>query len=259
MYWFIFCSSALLLKRLGKGEYAVPKSSEPPLDPPSGTYVHNVTPMRDGTKVHAFAIDDLGEIPEGYKLFILRDTYSLLNDEQYEKAGKCAELIFWDENTRFCSTCGAPLERSSDISKRCMKCGREVWPLLSTAIIVLIHRNDEIMLVRGHSFKGNYFGLVAGFVETGETLEEAVEREIREEVGLKVRNLQYVLSQAWPYPCGLMIGFFAEYESGEIVLQESELADGGWFNLNNLPPLSHPSGTASRMIEVYKQSKNNTK
>jgi NAD+ diphosphatase len=108
-----------------------------------------------------------------------------LDRELYNKAGKCAELLYWDHNTKYCGVCGAPMKMHTDISKRCTACGKEVWPQLSTAIITLIHRGDEIVMVHARNFKGCFYGLVAGFVETGETLEQAVKREVMEETHLK--------------------------------------------------------------------------
>ena len=150
------------------------------------------------------------------------------------KAGKGRELLYWDSNTRFCGACGAPMGMHTDISKKCTSCGKEVWPQLATAIIVLISRGDEVMLVHDKNFKKPFYGLIAGFVDTGETLEEAVMREVKEETSLTIKNIRYYASQPWPYPCGLMVGYYAEYESGDIKLQQSELAYGGWFNRHNL-------------------------
>ena len=105
------------------------------------------------------------------------------------------------------------MRMQTDISKVCTACGKEVWPQLSTAVIVLVYKGDEVLLVHARNFKSNFYGLVAGFVETGETLEGAVRREVMEETGLTIKNLRYVDSQPWPYPCGLMAGYMAEYDS----------------------------------------------
>ena len=142
------------------------------------------------------------------------------------------------QNTKFCGVCGSPMKMHTDISKRCTECGKEVWPQLATAIIVLIHKGDEVLLVHARNFKSNFMGLVAGFVETGETLEEAVHREVKEETNLEITNLRYFSSQPWPYPCGLMVGFNADYVSGEIKLQTSELARGAMVPQGQ--PAHHP-------------------
>ena len=139
----------------------------------------------------------------------------------------------------------------TDISKRCINCGKEVWPSLATAIIVLIQRNDEVLLVHARNFKGNFYGLVAGFVETGETLEEAVHREVLEETGITIENLHYFGSQPWPYPSGLMIGFTADYVSGNIHLQKEELSKGAWFTKDNLPNIPEKLSIARRMLDDW--------
>ena len=107
------------------------------------------------------------------------------------------------------------------------------------------------MATAGHNFKGSFYGLVAGFVETGETLEECVEREVMEETGLHIGNIRYFASQPWPYPCGLMIGFYADYVSGEIALQRKELASGGWFGRDNLPEIPPRLSMARMLIDAW--------
>ena len=126
-----------------------------------------------------------------------------------------------------------------------------MWPSLATAIIVLVHRGNEVLLVHARNFRGNFFGLVAGFVETGESLEEAVHREVMEETGLTITNLRYFGSQPWPYPSGLMVGFHADYVSGEIKLQKEELAAGQWFTKDNLPEIPEKLSIARRIIDDW--------
>ena len=184
-------------------------------------------------------------------LLPLRQSYYHLPEPLYLKAGKCFELLYWDHNTRFCGVCGGPMKFHTDISKRC-DCGKEVWPQLATAVIVLIHRGpDEVLLARGRSFHRDFFGLIAGFVETGETLEEAVRREVREETGLSIRNIRYFDSQPWPYPCGLMVGFNADYDSGELHVQREELKKAGWFHRDHLPNLPEKLSIARRLIDNW--------
>ena len=122
---------------------------------------------------------------------------------------------------------------------------------LATAVIVLIHKGDEVLLVRAKNFRRDFFGLVAGFVETGETLEEAVAREALEETGVKITNIRYFASQPWPYPCGLMVGFNADYVSGEIHLQKSEIAKGGWFRRDNLPEIPEKLSIARMLLDDW--------
>ena len=139
----------------------------------------------------------------------------------------------------------------TDISKQCPECGKEWWPSLAVAIIVRITRGDEILLVHARNFRGPHYGLVAGFVETGETLEEAVRREVWEETRLHIRNLRYFGSQPWPFPCGLMVGFTADYAEGEIQLQREELGGGGWFRRDCMPQIPDRASIARRLIDDW--------
>lgn len=250
-YWFVFCKSDLLLKQCPDGSCTIPLSPEPPVEPKEWTHVMNVGNMQDSNECKAFSVEMPITDLEGYEMCGLRKSFYRLPKALYLKAGKCQELLYWDRNTQFCGVCGAPMRMHTDISKRCTSCGKEVWPQLATAIIVRISKGDEILLVHAKNFATNFYGLVAGFVETGETLEEAVRREVREETQLEITNLRYFGSQPWPYPCGLMVGFTAEYVSGDMHLQRSELSNGGWFNANNLPTIPEKLSIARMLIDDW--------
>lgn len=248
-YYFVFCKDSLLLEQCPDGTFTVPLQEKPPTELKPWTTVLNVTPMDDGTVVKAYAIDT---VPPDRYFCPLRQSYYKLPTPLYLKAGKCAELIYWDHNTRFCGVCGGQMKLHTDISKRCEQCGKEVWPQLATAVIVLIRRGaDEVLLARGRSFKTDFYGLIAGFVETGETLEEAVAREVREETGLSITNIRYFDSQPWPYPCGLMVGFTADYAGGQIHVQRQELSKCAWFHRDHLPTLPEKLSIARRLIDHW--------
>jgi NAD+ diphosphatase len=118
-------------------------------------------------------------------------------------------------------------------------------------MIVLVTRGDEILLARSPRYVPGMYSTLAGFVEAGESVENCVAREVREEVGVEIKNIQYLGSQGWPFPHSLMLGFHAEYASGEIVMQEEEIEDAQWFKLDNLPPLPFHRSIARYLIEVY--------
>lgn len=248
-YYFVFHHDSLLLEQLPDGTYTIPLCEEPPTEVKPWTTILNVTPLGD-VEVRAY------EAPEGgLAFFPLRQTYFKLPEELYLKAGKCAELLYWDKNTHYCGVCGGPMKLHTDISKRCEHCGKEVWPQLATAIIVRITRGeDEILMARGRNFRGDYYGLIAGFVETGETLEEAVRREVREETGLEVANIRYFGSQPWPYPCGLMVGFTADYAGGHIRVQREELKHVAWFRRGHLPKVPEKLSIARHLIDDWVES-----
>ena len=250
-YWFVFCKTDVMLEKNGDGTYTIPLSEECPITLKEWQTPHRITPMDDGTEVRTVSIDAPITNQERYEMCGLRPSFYKLSKELYLKAGKCQEILYWDKNTQFCGVCGAPMKLHTDISKRCTNCGKEVWPQLATAIIVLSHRGDDVLLVHARNFKGDFYGLVAGFVETGETLEEAVRREVMEETGLTITNLRYFGSQPWPYPCGLMVGFNADYVSGEVHLQRSELSKGAWFNKNNLPTIPEKLSIARKLLDNW--------
>ncbi len=249
-YWFVFCKGDLLLEKTSDGRYTIPYQEEAPTALKEWTNVHTITPFGDDD-VRTYTIDRPVTDNPLYEMCGLRATYNKLPHELYQIAGKCQEILYWDANTRFCGVCGGPMKMHTEISKRCTHCGKEIWPLLATAIIVLIHREDKVLLVHARNFRGKFFGLVAGFVETGETLEEAVVREVHEEVGIKIKNIRYFASQPWPYPCGLMVGFTADYVSGELHLQRSELDDAGWFDRDHLPPVPDKMSIARQLIDSW--------
>ena len=249
-FYFVFCKEELLLEKTADGSYTIPCQEEPPVEVKPWTNVMNITPI-DGVEVKTFRVNNPVAESERYVMCGLRKSYYQLPRQLYLVAGKCQELLYWDQNTKYCGVCGAPMRMDTDISKKCTECGKEVWPQLATAVIVLIHRGDEVLLVRAKNFRTDFYGLVAGFVETGETLEEAVAREAMEETGVTITNIRYFGSQPWPYPCGLMVGFHADYVSGEIHLQRSEIAKGGWFRRDNLPTIPEKLSIARMLLDDW--------
>ena len=181
----------------------------------------------------------------------LRASYDVLPLAHYLMAGKARELMHFDDTVRYCSVCGAPMRWNTDISKMCTSCQREVWPTIATAIIVRITRGDEVLLVRAKNFRGNYYGLVAGFLETGETLEECVRREVREETNLEVKDIRYFGNQPWPYPSGQMIGFTAHYAGGTLRIQDDELSTAAFFHRDHLPEIPHKLSMARMLIDDW--------
>lgn len=254
-YWFIFCRSEILLLKNADGTKTIPLSTEPPVELKAWEAKHHIATLNS---YHVYTVDiDTPRLESDTMVMMpLRASYYDLSPEMYNIAGKCAEILYWDKNTRFCGVCGAPMKKHTDISKRCTACGKEVWPQLATAIIVLVRKGEnEVLLIHPHNIKGKYHGLVAGFVETGETLEECVVREVMEETGISIKNIKYFGSQPWPYPCGLMIGFFADYDGGDIILQRSEVATGGWFNRDNMPAIPEKMSIARMLIDAWLEHK----
>ncbi len=179
------------------------------------------------------------------------DLRSLLSEpaELFSLAGKALQLDFFLHHHQFCSVCGGkPKFEQETRTMNCPQCGEIYYPQISPCIIVAIQRDGKILLGlhRRHQEKGLYT-VLAGFVETGETLEQAVKREVREESGIEVCNIRYFGSQPWAFPSNLMVGFIADYESGEWVADKIELLDVDWFDATNLPAVP-PVGTIARAL-----------
>lgn len=277
-YYFVFCKDELLLEQQPDGLCTVPLYEEPPIGVKPWTTILNVA-LLDGSAVKTYAIDTplnahtapTQPLPEGGENVSrsassegasaslisvpLRQSYYKLPLQFYLTAGKCAELLYWHHNTQYCGICGGPMKFHTDISKRCEHCGKEVWPQVSPAVIVRITRGeDEILMARARNFRGDFYGLIAGFVETGETLEEAVRREVHEETGLEISDIRYFDSQPWPYPSGIMVGFTARYAGGQIRVQREELKNVAWFHRDHLPRLPEKLSIARRLVDDWLQA-----
>lgn len=192
------------------------------------------------------------EPPLGTALRGLRELYCALNDTFFSVAGLGFQIMEWDRTHQFCGACGQPTEAiAEERAKRCATCATTYYPRISPAMIVLISKGDEILLGRAPRFKPGMYGLIAGYVEPGESLESAVVREVKEEVGVEIKDIRYWGSQPWPFPHTLMVGYTATYASGEITIDPQELEDAAWFSLDQLPLLPPPVSIARKMIEDF--------
>jgi NAD+ diphosphatase len=190
--------------------------------------------------------------PAGMALKGLRQLFGLLPEEYFWVAGRAVQIVNWDRTHQYCGQCGTPTaSRPAERAKECPSCGLLSFPRVSPAIIVLVERGGQLLLARNHRFPPGRYSVIAGFVEPGETLEEAVAREVREEVGLEVNQIRYFASQPWPFPHSLMVGFVAQYAGGEIRPDPEELADAAWFSPDQLPDLPDGISIARRLIEAF--------
>lgn len=246
VYWFIFFNDQLLLQKKGE-TYTIPYSINPPVPVKN---VLEVSLLEDMPACTASVDTPLEETAE-YLPMGLRASYDYLDPILHKIAGKAYELIYWDQHSRFCPSCGTKTVMQTTISKQCPNCKYEIYPVVSPAILVLIRKGDAILLVHARNFRGSFYGLVAGFLETGETLEECVRREVVEETGLEINNITYFGNQPWPYPSNLMVGFIADYVSGTIRLQDEELSEGAFFTKDNLPELPRKLSLARKMIDWW--------
>ena len=243
--WYLFYRDQLLLQERPEG-LAIPSGAEPPVVV-DRTFTVDYQGAGTARAAHLTAPVELS----GYRMMGLRASWDLLPQAAYDEAGKAFQLLYWDTHSRYCPVCGTPTEQTTPICKRCPRCGHELYPPIAPAIIVLIRKGEEILLVHARNFRGNFHGLVAGFIEVGETLEECVRREVREETGLEIKELRYFASQPWPYPSGLMIGFTATYAGGSLKLQAEELSTGAFFSKDNLPEIPRKLSLARKLIDAW--------
>lgn len=257
MYNFLFHNARLFLQQASDGSWLPPVQCSYTAVAGSETFCLSTA---DGEPCMAAKVEE--DTLPNLRLWDLREAYAIMPHNLHALACKAAELLHWDVHTRFCGKCGAPMQRASEISKRCTACGQEIWPTVHPAVIVLIERDapdgngTEALLVRAKNFRRPFHGLVAGFVETGESLEDCLRREVREETSLEIRDLRYFGSQPWPYPFGLMVGFRARYASGTLHLADGELAHADWFHAHDIPEIPSPPSIARRLIDAWVKEQN---
>lgn len=207
-----------------------------------------------GERIYSYAAASLpaenSTVPSSDCEFIpLRQYFAENNDDESALAGRAAGLLNWRSAYAFCPACGAPLCDDGHLTARvCTKCGRQYFPRIEPCIIVLITRGKELLLARHRMRNQDVYTCIAGFIEIGESAEQAVVREVREEVGLEIQNLRYVGSQGWPFPDQLMLGYRAEYKSGDVRVQESELYEAKWFTRDALPSFPKAGSMGWRLI-----------
>lgn len=206
---------------------------------------------RDGGGENEVA--EMEDLPENFRVQNLRSALLQLPFEARIAVCRGRELAYWRRNRHFCGRCGSELEDLvEECARRCPSCGTVFYPTLSPAVIVAVTSEDgRLLLAHNRKFRDGMYSLIAGFVEPGETMEEAVRREVAEEVGLSVRNIRYFGSQSWPYPNSLMAGFTAEYAGGEVHPDGVEISDAGFFTPESAPELPSPGSIARTMIDHW--------
>jgi NAD+ diphosphatase len=205
----------------------------------------------DGTACIAMALPGEAIEPAGWHYAGLRSLFLRLPDAMLALAARAYQIVEWDRTHRYCGRCGASTQGKSDErSKECPACGLVAYPRISPAMMVLVTRRRELLLARAHRFAPGMYSALAGFVEPGETIEDCVRREVREEVNVDIGSPLYFASQSWPFPHSLMIAFTAEYASGDMRPSDPEIADAQWFALDALPQLPSPVSIARRLIDA---------
>jgi NAD+ diphosphatase len=253
--WFIFEKSRLLVKS-GNGICALPDAAQVAdtgLEPATKLFLG----FLGDHLCYAGAMRPDEPLPDEWEWMDLRALLGAIGEELFWIAGRANHLLDWDRSHRFCGRCGRPTEDKSDErAKICPACGWVNYPRLSPAIIVAVIKDDRILLARNKRFRAPFYSVLAGYVEPGETLEQCVQREVYEEVGLRVKNIRYFGSQPWPFPNSLMVGFVADYAGGQITVDQSELMEAGWFAAESLPDLPSKISIAWQLIDWFVKTRN---
>jgi len=233
-WWFVIKNDTVLVQQEPSG-VTIPRATSPTGIGLSVLRRHYLGRL-DGCHCYAAEMAEGTGPPPGMEFEGLRKIYGRLDEDLFALAGRALQIIDWDRTHGFCGRCGSEtMTHVTERAKECLKCGLLHFPRLAPAIIVLVRRQNEILLARARRFTTAMYSTLAGFVEPGETLEEAVMREVKEESGITVKDIRYFGSQPWPFPHSLMIGFTAHYASGQISLNDQENIDVGWFTSHNLP------------------------
>ena len=206
----------------------------------------------NGEQVFAVALSEADRSPPGARLAGLREYLGQVPEGLFKLLGRALQINDWYAGHSYCGYCGEPTALvPNERATACDGCGKIFYPRLSPCIMALIHRGDQCVLARNAQWRKPYYSILAGFIEPGESAEEAVHREVMEEVGLRVHNLNYFGSQPWPFPGQLMLGFFAEYSGGEICVDGVEIAEANWYNHNDLPNIPGPSSLSGQLIKAF--------
>lgn len=249
-HWFVFRGNRLLVA-LGDGRAMVPRVtalSELGVAPVRTQFLGHLA----GTPCYSAELDPAASTPAGYQFHELRRLYPLLQEPIFWVAARAIQIVDWDRTHQFCGRCGAAMDaRPDEHVKVCVACGLTNYPRLAPAVIVAVEKEDRLLLAQNTRHPAGFYSVLAGFVEAGETLEQTVQREVKEEVGIDVTDIRYFGSQPWPFPHSLMIGFTARYAGGDLVLQESEIEDAGWYSADTLPQVPPPLSIARRLIDDF--------
>ena len=204
-----------------------------------------------GTACVAIPLADDAAEPPGLRFAGLRSLFFRLPEPLLAIAGRAFQIVEWDRTHRYCGRCGTPTrDKPGERAKECPACGHVAFPRVSPAMMVLVTRGREVLLARAPRFPPGMYSALAGFVEPGETIEDCIRREVREEVGIEVDNIAYFASQSWAFPHSLMIAYTAEHAGGDIRLEDDEIADAQWFSVDDLPPIPPGVSIARRLIDA---------
>jgi len=245
---FAFVGGKLLI-RGNEQAPVVPSLDDVVREMPVGS--HHYLGRLQGADCVAIGLPDEAATPVGYMLTGLRALFLRLPEATLARAARAFQVVEWNRTHRFCGRCGAPTnDKPGERAKLCPACGYVAYPRISPAMMVLVTRDREVLLARANRFPNAMYSALAGFVEPGETIEDCIHREVREEVGIDVQDLQYFASQSWAFPHSLMIAYTARYAGGELRPDPTEIEDVRWFAVDKLPDLPTTVSISRRLIDT---------
>lgn len=241
-FWFIFKDAKLLVQ-----EHSLQPVQEKNLILEHSLYLGKFK------QLHVYVGEALSSIAPLNAIWVdLKTMYGKMNPELFALAGRAVQFAGWNRMHQFCGQCGSKtIDKRNERAKECPSCHTLHFPKIAPAIMALIQKEEEILLARSPHFPPGIYSILAGFVDPGETLESCVRREVFEEVGLQVENIQYYGSQPWPFPNSLMIAFTCTWKSGEIKIDHLEIEDAQWFKKDNLPPLPPEMSISRILLDTY--------
>jgi len=249
-YWLVFQGGKILISSDGE-DARLPLLSDLSSLGIDTSHSHYLG-MSDGNPCRTIEVPLDVPAPGAWTFEGVRSLFGRISSGFFSVAARALEVVEWDRTHRFCGACGAATTfKQGERARECPVCGHLGYPRISPAVIVAVVKGDKLLLARAQRFPPGFYSVLAGYVEPGETLEECVAREVKEETGVEVKNLRYFASQPWPFPHSLMVAFTAEHAGGEIRIDESELVDAGWYAANALPSLPDPLTVARRLINWF--------
>ena len=246
-HWFVFQKGRLLVDAESA---AVPRLA----DPLTLGFVERrrvFVGFLDGEPSFALEVEADAPAPHGLVWEGLRPLFMRYEESLIAASGRAVQLVNWDRDHQFCGRCATPTTSNrNERSRQCPSCGLIAYPRISPAMMALVKRDRQLLLAHSGRFSGRMFSALAGFVEAGESIEDTVIREVREEVGVEVTNLRYFGSQSWPFPNSLMIAFVCDYAGGDIVPEEGEIVEADWFDVDALPNIPPNISIAGKLIRA---------
>jgi len=248
-YWFLFHDDDLLVKEVEGISHLLETSDIEQLKiAPMNAQCIGVLHEKECFVAHL----DNENIPEEYSWRKVRPLYGDMEEECFWFACRAFHIKNWMKTSKFCGCCGTQMDVSEqELAMKCPSCNHIVYPRISPAIIVAVTKDDQILLARSNRFPPNRYSVIAGFVEPGESLEECVQRELKEEVGIEVHSINYFGNQPWPFPDSLMIAFTAKCSTEEITIDNQEIVEAGWFSAHNLPDIPDKLSVARKLIDWF--------